>query len=55
VIIVGKRTSKSCLFCQVPRTKATPITMAKSIYIFRYPSTKSQSTSAFHLGFPHQR
>jgi len=43
-----------CLFCQVPGTEATPITMAKSVGIFRCPLTKSQGTSTFHSGFAHQ-
>jgi hypothetical protein len=34
--------------------EATLITMAKSTNIFCYPLTKSQSTLAFHLSFPHQ-
>jgi hypothetical protein len=34
--------------------EGTPITMEKSANIFHYPSTKSQSTLAFHLGFPHK-
>jgi hypothetical protein len=33
--------------------KATPITTTKFANIFRYPSTKSQGTLAFHLGFLH--
>jgi hypothetical protein len=41
-------------FFQVPGTKTTSITMAKSASIFHYPLTKSQGTSTFHLGFPHQ-
>jgi hypothetical protein len=35
--------------------EATPITMKKSVNIFRCLSTKNQGTFAFHLGFPHQR
>jgi len=42
------------LFCQVPEMEVTLITMAKSTSIFRYPSTKNQTTSTLHLGFPHQ-
>jgi len=49
-----KRTSKSCLFCQVPKTEAISITMAKSTSIFRCPLTKSQGTSTFHSCFAHQ-
>jgi hypothetical protein len=45
---------ESYMFCQVLGTKATPITTIKSANIFRYPSTKSQGTSAFHSNFPHQ-
>jgi hypothetical protein len=41
-------------FCQVPKMGTTSITLAKFANIFRYPSTKSQGTSTFHLGFPHQ-
>jgi hypothetical protein len=47
VIIVGKRTRGSCLFCQVPRTKAILITIAKFASIFRCPSTKSQGCQGF--------
>jgi hypothetical protein len=33
--------------------EVTLITTAKSANIFRRPLTKSQSTLAFHSGFPH--
>jgi hypothetical protein len=52
---VERGTSGICLFCQVSRAKAIPITTVKSASIFRCPSTKSQGTSAFHSGFAHQR
>ncbi len=38
-------------FCQIPETKATPITTTKSTSIFLCPSTKSQGTSTFHSSF----
>jgi hypothetical protein len=41
-----------CLFCQVSRAEATPITTAKSASIFYCPSTKSQGTSALPQALP---
>jgi hypothetical protein len=49
-----KRTSGSCLFCQVSETEEILITMTKFVSIFHYPLTKSQGTSTFHSSFPHQ-
>jgi hypothetical protein len=40
------------LFCQVPGTKVTPITTAKSASIFCCPSTKSQTPQPSTQAFP---